>query len=137
MKARGCLLVLLCGMATVLQAQDLTHPTRMGLPESDFVRPDPTDFELTLDIPVGNGIDRGAADLITTFAGRVPSDPDPSVINTLTAAFGPDREYLIVTATSAEPFQTPDVFPEFGELFTFGKQHFGVNHDTLTRATFI
>lgn len=89
----------------------------------------PQDFELTLDIPVGNGIDRGAADLITTFARRVPSDPDPSVIDTLTAAFGPDREYLIVTATSTKPFQTPDVFPEFGELFTFGKPDIRLNGD--------
>jgi predicted Zn-dependent peptidase len=30
-------------------AQDLTHPTRMGLPESSFERPDPADYELALD----------------------------------------------------------------------------------------
>ena len=89
----------------------------------------PQDFELALDLPVGSGIDRSSADLITTFAGRVPSDPAPSVIDTLTATFGPDREYLIVTAKSAEPFQTPDVFPEFGELFTFGKPDIRLSGD--------
>ncbi|MGI9262732.1 MAG: M16 family metallopeptidase, partial [Woeseiaceae bacterium] len=30
-------------------AQDLTHPTRMGLPGNEFERPSPTDFQLTLD----------------------------------------------------------------------------------------
>lgn len=34
---------------TTVTAQDLTHPTRMGLPGSDFQRPNPTDYQLTLD----------------------------------------------------------------------------------------
>ena len=29
--------------------QDLTHPTRMNLPESQFERPDPAEYELRLD----------------------------------------------------------------------------------------
>lgn len=35
--------------AAVAASQDLTHPMRMGLPESDFARPDPVDFQLALD----------------------------------------------------------------------------------------
>lgn len=30
-------------------AQDLTHPQQMGLPESNYTRPDPAEYELTLD----------------------------------------------------------------------------------------
>ena len=41
--------VLICLIATSLSAQDLTHPTRMNLPDSKFERPDPADFELSLD----------------------------------------------------------------------------------------
>lgn len=30
-------------------AQDLTHPTNMGLPESNYVRPDPSDYQVVLE----------------------------------------------------------------------------------------
>jgi zinc protease len=36
-------------LAAAASAQDLTHPTRMNLPESHFERPDPSDYELALD----------------------------------------------------------------------------------------
>ena len=29
-------------------SQDLTHPRQMGLPESDYTRPDPAEYELAL-----------------------------------------------------------------------------------------
>ena len=41
--------IALLGLTAASLAQDLTHPTRMNLPESDFVRPDPADYELALD----------------------------------------------------------------------------------------
>mgnify|MGYP002622250094 CR=1 FL=1 len=41
------------GLALLLvapvQAQVLTHPQEMGLPQSDYVRPDPSDYELALE----------------------------------------------------------------------------------------
>jgi len=89
----------------------------------------PQDFLLSLDLAVGTGIDQSSATLITTFAGRVPGDPDPSSIDELTAAFGPEPGSLVVTATSAEPFQKPDVFPEFGDNFTFGKPDIRLSGD--------
>jgi zinc protease len=36
-------------LAAAASAQDLTHPARMNLPESNFERPDPSDYELALD----------------------------------------------------------------------------------------
>ena len=44
----SCATLLLLAITSVV-AQDLTHPTRMALPDSDFKRPSPTDFELALD----------------------------------------------------------------------------------------
>lgn len=41
--------IVLLAVASITQAQDLTDPPRMGLPESDFTRPDPADFQLSLD----------------------------------------------------------------------------------------
>ena len=49
MKPWFWLAALLLTIAGNLQAQELTHPTRMGLPDSDFTRPDPADFQLVLD----------------------------------------------------------------------------------------
>jgi len=49
--------------ASLAASQDLTHPMRMGLPESDFERPDPADFQLALD----NGLIAFVAE-----AGQVP-----------------------------------------------------------------
>lgn len=40
---------LLVVTTSTVAAQDLTHPMRMGLPGSDFKRPSPSDFQLTLD----------------------------------------------------------------------------------------
>ncbi len=42
-------LLFLMAIATAAGAQNLTHPLKLGLPESDFVRPDPLDFEVALD----------------------------------------------------------------------------------------
>ena len=36
-------------VATPSLSQDLTHPRDMGLPDSDYTRPDPTEYQLTLE----------------------------------------------------------------------------------------
>ena len=36
-------------IATPSLSQDLTHPRDMGLPDSDYTRPDPTEYQLTLE----------------------------------------------------------------------------------------
>ena len=80
----------------------------------------PQDFLLTLDIPAGVGIDQSSADLITTFADRVPLDESASDIVLESVSIAADDTSLIVTARSAVAFTDADVFPEMGSRFTFG-----------------
>ncbi|MFK8035575.1 MAG: protein-disulfide reductase DsbD domain-containing protein, partial [Hyphomicrobiales bacterium] len=79
----------------------------------------PHDFDLTLAIPAGIGIDTQAASLITDFARKVPEGPAVSDILITSATI--DYEALVVTASSPTSFRSPDVFPEMGFAFTFGK----------------
>jgi len=79
----------------------------------------PHDFTLALAIPAGTGIDAASAGLISEFAERVPLGPDASDIVVETAVIADDALY--VTARSENAFATPDVFPEMGPTFTFGK----------------
>jgi predicted Zn-dependent peptidase len=46
---RKLLLTAVAALPMLAAAQELTHPTRLGLPESDFERPDPAEYELALD----------------------------------------------------------------------------------------
>lgn len=57
------LIIAFATMPMLVAAQELTHPTRLGLPESEFERPDPADYELALD----NGLVAFIAE-----AGQVP-----------------------------------------------------------------
>ncbi|WP_134016819.1 protein-disulfide reductase DsbD family protein [Litoreibacter halocynthiae] len=79
----------------------------------------PHDFNLTLAIPAGNGVDTQTAALVTKFAQRIPAEPSASNIVITSAALTNDA--LVITATSSEAFQSPDVFPEMGSFFTFGQ----------------
>jgi zinc protease len=49
MNRRQSIGLVLAALAATAGAQDLTHPTQMGLPESQFERPDPADYTLELD----------------------------------------------------------------------------------------
>ena len=79
----------------------------------------PHDFDLALTIPAGTGIDAKAAGLISEYAQRVPLGPEESDIIVETAVIADDALY--VTARSANAFVKPDIFPELGPEFTFGK----------------
>ena len=79
----------------------------------------PHDFILNLVIPAGIGIDADAAKLITEFADKIPADPAVSDIVVTSASL--DADALIITASTPNAFQSPDVFPEMGYAFTFGK----------------
>jgi suppressor for copper-sensitivity B len=85
----------------------------------------PHDFTLSLALPVGVGIDLNAGELVTEFAAKVPLDPDASDIVIETAVITDDALY--VTARSSNSFSTPDIFPEMGPSFTFGKPDIRVN----------
>ena len=79
----------------------------------------PHDFNLNLAIPTGIGIDTQAAALVTEFAEQIPDIPSASDILVTSAAMAND--VLVVTASSSAAFRTPDIFPEMGSFFTFGK----------------
>ncbi|MFQ1701850.1 protein-disulfide reductase DsbD family protein [Loktanella agnita] len=85
----------------------------------------PHDFDLSLDLPAGIGIDLNAGDLITEFANKVPLDPAASGIAIDTAVLTDDALYVV--ASSDKSFAMPDVFPEMGPSFTFGKPDIRTN----------
>lgn len=89
----------------------------------------PHDFDLSLALPTGAGIDTASAGLIARFVDRVPETPDDSDIEISVAAIDDRASTLIITASSARAFRETDVFPEFGPLVTFGKPDIRLNRD--------
>ena len=81
----------------------------------------PQDFDLSLDLPRGSGIDQASASLISSYAARVPDDGTESGITIDAASVDAEMTNLTLTARSEDPFRTPDVFPEMGEFTAFGK----------------
>lgn len=71
----------------------------------------PQTLDLSLDVPVGSGIDGNAADLIAAAAGRVP-DAEAAGLVPGRAHFDPEGATLTVTARSENAFRDPDIFPE-------------------------
>ena len=89
----------------------------------------PHDFELSLVLPQGVGIDASSADKLATYADRVPAAPEDSDIDVSVAALDARASALVVVATSDRPFGEVDVFPEFGPLVTFGKPDIRLGRD--------
>lgn len=81
----------------------------------------PQDFKLSLDMAQKSGIDQVSADLISTYAARVPDDGAQSGIEVEAAHLDTSKTALTLTARSPVPFKSPDVFPELGEGNAFGK----------------
>lgn len=89
----------------------------------------PHDFELSLALPQGVGIDTNSARQIATYADRVPAVPENSDIRISVTALDARDSALIVVAKSDTPFGEVDVFPEFGPLVTFGKPDIRLDRD--------
>lgn len=89
----------------------------------------PNDFELALSLSNGVGIDTSSAKLIAANVARIPDSAEDSSIEVLAAAIDEKATSLVITARSADPFTSIDVFPEFGPLVTFGKPDIRFNHD--------
>lgn len=85
----------------------------------------PHDFNLSLDLPAGTGVDLVVGDLLTEYLRKVPMDTTESDIAIETAVITADA--LIVTAKSDRRFSNPDIFPEMGPTFTFGKPDIRTN----------
>jgi len=89
----------------------------------------PHDFELSLALPQGTGIDTKSAGQIATYAERVPAALENSDIRISVTALDARASALVVVATSDTPFGKVDVFPEFGPLVTFGKPDIRLDRD--------
>ncbi|WP_296764035.1 protein-disulfide reductase DsbD domain-containing protein [Sediminimonas sp.] len=73
----------------------------------------PEEATLNLALPGGTGgVDGASAELISTWAAKVPDDGRESGLSAGVAALEPDGGAMVVTARSATPFTAPDVFPE-------------------------
>ena len=80
----------------------------------------PLDFELTLALGPGNGIDRTSGDLIAAALARVPVQ-DGGGITSAIAHIDPRRTTLTIEVQSDAEFIQPDIFPELGEGTALGK----------------
>ena len=80
----------------------------------------PETLSVSLDLPSGGGVDRGSADLIADWAGRVPEEG------------GVARAHLgeALTVEVEGAFEDPDVFPELGRA-AFGEPTIRVEGDRL------
>ncbi|SMX49735.1 protein-disulfide reductase DsbD family protein [Maliponia aquimaris] len=81
----------------------------------------PEEFSLGLTLENGTGIDQGAAELISTYAERVPADADTEGVRVAEAFIDDDLKELQVSIRVDAPLQSPDVFPELGAGFAMGK----------------
>jgi len=80
----------------------------------------PLDFDLSLALPSGSGIDAASAGLISEFSNKIPDDGRASGMSVETATLAEDLSSLIVTARSSAGFEAPDIFPELGAEVAFG-----------------
>ncbi|MGS4966533.1 MULTISPECIES: protein-disulfide reductase DsbD family protein [Marivita] len=81
----------------------------------------PEEFDLSLRLGRGNGIDSTAAGLIGTFSERVPEGAEAGGVSEANAFIDEDLTELIVNLRVDEPLQSPDVFPELGIGVALGK----------------
>lgn len=81
----------------------------------------PEEFELSLKLGRGNGIDSSSAALIGSFSERVPEDAGSGSVNEANAFINEDLTELIVSLRVDDPLQSPDVFPELGVGVALGK----------------
>ncbi|SEM80660.1 protein-disulfide reductase DsbD family protein [Palleronia pelagia] len=80
----------------------------------------PQDFELSLSLPRGAGIDTEAATRIAAFAARVPVPGPESGIASAAYYLDADATTLTVALRGATAFRSPDIFPELGTGTAFG-----------------
>jgi len=81
----------------------------------------PQNFELSLSLPRGTGIDQEAANRISTFVARVPLQQEEAQIASTAAFIDNGFSELTLQIKAAVPFVAPDVFPELGTGTALGK----------------
>ena len=80
----------------------------------------PETFDLGLTLGPGSGIDEPSADLVSEWAGRVPSDAAVEGVTVQRSGLSADGKALIVSLASEQPFEAPNVFPEWADNASFG-----------------
>ena len=80
----------------------------------------PLNFDLTLSLPPGTGMDQTAASEIAEWAARIPANGDMSEITLRSAALTDDQSAMVVEFARPSAWTTPDVFPELGDGTAFG-----------------
>lgn len=81
----------------------------------------PQEFDLTLSIPQGTGIDQGSADSIAEFSARVPVEGTDTAITTSVSFLNVDMTEATFQFTTSIPFTNPDIFVELGDGTALGK----------------
>ena len=89
----------------------------------------PADFDLTVDMPAGTGIDRDSAAEIAAWAARVPVDPASGGLGETTAFLDADTTALTVEIVRADGWTEPDVFAEYGPYTAFGAPDIRLSDD--------
>jgi suppressor for copper-sensitivity B len=86
----------------------------------------PETVDLALDLPAGGGVDASSAALLADWVARVPGGAETGIA---LEAVHLDDDALTLRATSATPFDAPDVFPERGPYAAFGKPELRLSGD--------
>ncbi|MCI5112233.1 MAG: copper-binding protein, partial [Marivita sp.] len=81
----------------------------------------PEEFNLSLHLGRGNGIDSSSAALIGRYSERVPDGPEAGGVREANAFVNEGLTELIVSLRVNEPLRSPDVFPELGLGVALGK----------------
>lgn len=92
----------------------------------------PLNFDLSLSLPRGTGIDAASAAELGTWSARVPEKGPAFGVDLTVAALENAGENLVVELRHDAAFSDPDIFPELGEDTSFGKPDFRLSQDRRT-----
>lgn len=81
----------------------------------------PQEFDLTLSIPQGTGIDQESADSIAEFSARVPVEGADTAMTTSVSFLNTEMTEATFQFTTSIPFDDPDIFVELGDGTALGK----------------
>ncbi len=81
----------------------------------------PEKVNLSHSLPEGGGLDAVSAKIIAEALAQVPAQEMPREILSTKAYVDPGQTELIAELTASQPFEKPDLFPEFGAGTAFGK----------------
>ena len=81
----------------------------------------PVDFDLSLGLSPGSGIDRTSGDLIAAALKRVPAAAEAAGVSGAIAHIDDNRTTLTIEMSAGDGLRNPDAFPELGPGTALGK----------------